>query len=317
LDELTLADFVRRALGPEALDFRALRRIDRRILLVEDNAFNQPVASENLIQEGFTVTIANNGLEALDFLKRSPYDLVLMDIQMPEIDGFETTRRIRRDLGLKTVILAMTAFGTLEDQQRCLEAGMDDFLLKPIEPQVFFRTIHRWMPLVGKSLRVEPPAAVETAPIADGDLYRLPGLDSTVGLMYLGGNCDLFERLLKKFRSEDTKDLEFFRYLEAGDQPGALRIVHTMKSTASTLGAKPLADLCLQLENLLRAQNLGPGDPLVSRFHSAYHEVLDGPGRTDCPVRGRPDPGPGPRPGGGRLRRRRGPGGPGPDCRGG
>jgi signal transduction histidine kinase/DNA-binding response OmpR family regulator/HPt (histidine-containing phosphotransfer) domain-containing protein len=276
LDPLTLADFARRAFGSEVLNPRALRRVERRVLLVEDNAFNQQVATENLAQEGFTVTVANNGLEALDFLKRAPYDLVLMDIQMPEIDGFETTRRIRRDLGLKTVVLAMTAFGTAQDQERCLAAGMDDFLLKPIEPQVFFRTIHRWISLVGKSVRPEVPDPAGGSVAAEGDEYRLPGVDSTIGLMYLGGNRDLFERLLKKFRSEDTKDLEFFRFLEAGDKPAALRIVHTMKSTASTLGAKQLADLCLQLETLLRSGSLGSGDPLVSRFHSAYHEILDG-----------------------------------------
>ncbi|XLZ70104.1 response regulator [Massilia sp. SR12] len=117
-----------------------------RILLAEDNAFNQQIAQEMLEEEGAQVQVANNGAEALELLDRNDFDCVLMDVQMPQMDGLEATRRIRADPRLTRLpVLAMTATATTEARMRCIEAGMNDFISKPIQPARMCQTIASWL----------------------------------------------------------------------------------------------------------------------------------------------------------------------------
>jgi PAS domain S-box-containing protein len=133
--------------GPEDVSAARARLAGTRILVAEDNAFNQLVVKRLLTRYGATVTVCATGTEAIAALEQAPYDLVLMDVQMPEMDGYEATRRIRRMPTLaKQRIVAMTANAMLEDRQRCLDAGMDDFETKPIDPDRLYRTIAKWLP---------------------------------------------------------------------------------------------------------------------------------------------------------------------------
>ncbi|WP_317202679.1 PAS domain S-box protein, partial [Janthinobacterium sp.] len=133
-----------------------------RILLVEDNTFNQQIALEMLEEAGASVCLANNGVEALDLLRQAQFDCVLMDVQMPLMDGLEATRRIRADPRLAGVrVLAMTATATSEDRVRCVDAGMDDFISKPIQPAMMYQTIANWLPE-----REPAPVPVPRAPPA-------------------------------------------------------------------------------------------------------------------------------------------------------
>jgi CheY-like chemotaxis protein len=118
-----------------------------RILLAEDNTFNQEIAQEMLEEVGATVSIANNGIEALELLRQSDFDCILMDLQMPQMDGLEATRRIRANLQLAQMpVLAMTATATTDARMRCIDAGMNDFISKPFQPAVMFQTIAKWLP---------------------------------------------------------------------------------------------------------------------------------------------------------------------------
>jgi two-component system, sensor histidine kinase and response regulator len=134
------------------------------ILLVEDNIFSQQVGQELLEDAGAIVAVANNGKEAIDMLLRQRYDCVLMDVQMPVMDGFEATRLIRSDPRLQaTLVIAMTANAGREDQRRCIEAGMDEFVTKPIAPQLLFNVLSKWM---NQRARAAGPLASADAPPA-------------------------------------------------------------------------------------------------------------------------------------------------------
>lgn len=175
---------------------------DVRVLLAEDNEINQQIAVELLQEAGARVDVAANGLEALRKAEQCRYDLILMDLQMPEMDGFEATRRLREDPGrAKTPIIAMTAHALVDERQRCLDCGMNDHIAKPIEPGLMFETILRWLGgatrdartggrpgrctrrrgLVGRSLVADPGHRVGVAPSerkssADGQIAdALPG----------------------------------------------------------------------------------------------------------------------------------------------
>jgi CheY-like chemotaxis protein len=142
-----------RATSQEDVAAARARLAGARILVAEDNAFNQLVIRKLITRCGATATVCSNGREAIEALMREPFDLVLMDVQMPELDGYEATRRIRATPALAGQrIIAMTANAMVEDRRRCVEAGMDDFETKPIDPDRLYLTLAKWLPTGEPSL---------------------------------------------------------------------------------------------------------------------------------------------------------------------
>ncbi len=231
-----------------------------RVLLVEDNAINREVVLELLCNSGLVIETAVNGQEALALVRQHPYDLILMDIQMPVMDGYDATRAIRALPGLARLpILALTASAFEEDRKACESAGMNDFIAKPVTPAKLFEALQRWLPSKGM---VEPGEQdLSRAPLA-GPLARLhgvPGLDLQQGLAALQGKQDKYLALLRHFANEHGQDMVLLHHhLQTGDRVTATRLVHTLRGVASTLGMVELARQCLQLEQTLTGDGPEP-----------------------------------------------------------
>jgi two-component system, sensor histidine kinase and response regulator len=218
-----------------------------RILLTEDNEINQQIAVELLEGAGATVTVVNNGREAVDLLfsgpQPAPFDIVLMDLQMPEMDGYQATANIRSDARFATLpIIAMTAHATLEERQRCLAAGMNDHVSKPIDPANLFDTVARYRTQAGAAttadIAVDVAVPVPSREDPAVDLPPISGLDAGDGLARVGGNRKLYRKLLRQFVEDHAATAEQVREARArGDVALAERLAHTLKGVAGNIGA--------------------------------------------------------------------------------
>ena len=223
-----------------------------RVLLVEDNDLNQEVARELLTSAGCSVDIAENGAVAVGKVAEREYDIVLMDMQMPVMDGLEATRAIRRLTGRTALpIVAMTANVLAGDRERCLDAGMNDHIAKPIDPDDLWRQLLQWVP------RRAPAEKVGAGGTATDDgvqravdaLQAIPGLDVAVGLRLVMGRKKLFLSLLDKFvASQQDFAARLRASLENGDLDAAERLAHTLKGMAGQIGAQPLREAAEHLE---------------------------------------------------------------------
>jgi len=225
-----------------------------RVLLVEDNAINQQVATEFLEQAGMRVDLAGNGRQGVDMACRGDYDLVLMDIQMPEMDGFEATRRIRAHPGLAQLpIVAMTAHAMAGDRERSLEAGMFDHLTKPIDARRLNDILLRWIrpgERATDGLRRLDEATDGDSPV--DTLPPLAGFDAMEGVQRVGGDLRLFMRLLQQFVGDNADAGETIRFaLAEGRRSDAARAAHSVKGAAASLGAVALAAAAGELEQAL------------------------------------------------------------------
>ena len=233
------------------------------ILLVEDNVFSQQVGQELLEQVHATVVVASNGKEAIELMLRQRLDCVLMDVQMPVMDGFEATRMIRADPRLRSaVVIAMTANAGREDAARCLEAGMDEFVTKPISPNMLFAVIARWLrarPVRG-GRRAPPPAPRYTPPAGHG-LVAAPApqlLDMGVLSFTFGANPAKMHKYAMLFIDSAGDTMRDVRDAQARDERQRLaELGHRLKSSARAVGAMSFAALCGELEGLSEA---GAGD---------------------------------------------------------
>ncbi|RZA34564.1 MAG: response regulator, partial [Lysobacteraceae bacterium] len=230
--------------APVPPDGRATRLDGCAVLLVEDNLFNQQVARELLQHAGADVSVAGNGAEALEAMGRRPFDCVLMDVQMPVMDGLEATRRIRQDPQLRdTLVIAMTANAGVEDRARCLQAGMDEFLSKPVVPELLAATIARCL---GRSAAPAPDVVPAPAPGA-GASAGLVDLD--VLAMSAGGDPERMRKYACLFVATARDALaEIDAALENGDVAAAGAVAHRVKSSARAIGAGSFAGLCEEIE---------------------------------------------------------------------
>jgi two-component system sensor histidine kinase/response regulator len=223
-----------------------------RILLVEDNELNQEVALELLRLAHFNVELAENGQVALDRLKSSDYDLVLMDMQMPVMDGLEATRALRQNSRLAALpVLAMTANASEEDRRKCVASGMNDFLAKPIEPEQLWQALLKWIPARHPRPAItEAPPAVPPAPTFD---LGIPALDSAQAVRRLLGKADIYLNALRHFCKKQQAAADIRTALANDDRPTARRIAHTLKGAAGTIGAGQLAEQAAAIETALAA----------------------------------------------------------------
>jgi len=231
-----------------------------RILLTEDNEINQQIAIELLQEAGATVKTANNGREAVELLSNGPqpppFDVVLMDLQMPEMDGYQATAKLRADTRFGALpIIAMTAHATIEERQRCLAAGMNDHISKPIDPAMLFETVGRfYRPAAQSSFPVEATIKQEKqSSKADDELPFVPGLDSRDGLSRVAGNRKLYLKLLRQFVEQEGLAVEQIgSALANADISLAERLAHTLKGVAGNIGAKSVQAAAGILEKAIR-----------------------------------------------------------------
>ncbi|NCC40427.1 MAG: response regulator [Gammaproteobacteria bacterium] len=244
--------------GPTAADLARLR--GAKVLLVEDNEINQEVALELLSNNGLMVEVANHGAQALEWLEREPFDGVLMDCQMPVMDGYEATRRLRAQARFKDLpILAMTANAMTGDRERVLAAGMNDHIAKPINVGELFQTLARWIrpsaPSQAVPSRSAAPTAREPGP-APPALPTLDSIDTAAGLQRVQGNQALYLKLLRKTAQSQADSLaRFDTCVAAGDWTSAQRIIHSLKGVAGNIGAEALRQACARLEAAAQARH--------------------------------------------------------------
>lgn len=253
------------------------------VLLVEDNAFNQQVARELLESVGLVVEVANNGQEALEKADSGRFDVVLMDVQMPVMDGLEATRRLRAMSHLSGLpILAMTAHAMVDEQHHCIEAGMDDFLGKPIEPTLLYAKLAQWFGQGHKpSIPVTPSVAVvavaEQAKSGSVLPAAIPGISIISGMHYCNDKEDFYLRMLKEFlRSKTGENLRLRDAVTAGDMSLAKRLAHSMKSVSGAIGAVELSRLSAQIELAIRDSEAALLPGLLDKFDEVLGGVLTG-----------------------------------------
>ena len=282
-----------------------------RLLLAEDNLLNQQVATELLADAGFVVDVAENGKIALEMAQETPYDAVLMDVQMPEMDGETASREIRKIERLADLpILAMTANAMDTDRQRCLDAGMNDHIAKPIDPDGLLITLLKWIPARDKEGQepeeetensvpspsafarasadrrssVPSPEPVDEQPDSLAELEAIEGLDVKGAMSRVLNKQDLYEKLLRQFTTgPESQTIETVRAkLSEGDPGAAERAAHSLKGVSGTLGMSELQSRAAGLEAAIKADkpqdeiesHLGPVAEELTRVISALQAAL-------------------------------------------
>ena len=219
------------------------------ILLVEDNKINQQIAVELLELAGLVVTVANNGKIAVETVKNKIFDAVLMDIQMPVMDGYEATQTIRQDnKNVDLPIIAMTANAMSGDRDKCLAAGMNDHLAKPINPQEVYKTLAQWIKPTGQSLS---SVKVKHTEYSEVDLPELSEFDVNAALARMAGNINNYRNTLKKVANSEGDAVQRIKAAIAkNDFQTALLASHTLKGVAATIGANFVVPPAEKLEQL-------------------------------------------------------------------
>jgi PAS domain S-box-containing protein len=243
-----------------------------RILLAEDNRINQKVALSQLKKLGYTADAVGNGSEVIEALASSTYDIVLMDCQMPVMDGYEATAEIRRrekGPAARTIIIAMTAHAMQGEREKCISAGMDDYLSKPVNAVELAQMLERWrfdtpsQPIAGHN-----PGAVNSTPVFDPEV-----LDGLRGLQEMG-SPDLVTELLELYTRDTKTRLEELRVaISNSDRDRARRAVHQLKGSSSTLGIGGMAGLSAELEARIEMQDLARAESTLKLLDGEFARV--------------------------------------------
>lgn len=235
------------------------------LLLAEDNETNRRTATLMLRKLGYDVDVATNGREVLDKLAERRFDAILMDCQMPELDGYQTSTQVRAlDSDARhTTIIAMTAHASPGDRRRCLDAGMNDYLPKPVRFEDLRGMLDKWLHGAGPPGALTPLPRVEPATPPSGvDLQMLESLRRMAG-----EDHHMVAALVEAYLEEAPRIIEELSdRLEAGDPEGAADAVHKLKSSSGNLGANRLSQLCLRLETRARARDLANAPNLLGRI---------------------------------------------------
>ncbi len=260
LRAMNKGELVERDGGSHRLDFSATETIvGAQILLVEDNEINQQIAVELLQMAGLTVTVAGNGQLAVEAVKDNCFDAVLMDVQMPVMDGYTATLEIRKDPSFTHLpIIAMTANAMSGDRDKCLEAGMNDHLAKPIDPQALYQTLAHWIEPTGKKTVESTPLPSADVPV---EMPRLPGFDLDAALARMGGSVQSYRRTLGRVIESEADAVERLRTAAAAKDYGeATFIAHTLKGVCGNIGASFVVPCAESLETLFSDANAHGGE---------------------------------------------------------
>jgi signal transduction histidine kinase/DNA-binding response OmpR family regulator/HPt (histidine-containing phosphotransfer) domain-containing protein len=282
----------------------------RRILVVEDNLVNQEVARAMLDHFGCSATLVGDGAAALELLARECFDVILMDCQMPVLDGFETLRRLRApaaaaedahhplQVARRTPVIALTANALSGDAERCRAAGFSDYLAKPFRQEELARMLATWVRAQADALAGQGAggAADPAAPRPDAEMPLLDaGVLEQIRAMEGNGAPDLMRRLVQVYGSSSAELVSAgARALEQGDAAALEQCLHTLKSSSASLGALRLARSCAELGVLARRADLAEAGARWPALHAEYERALEalralGPGRrlADAPVAAR------------------------------
>jgi CheY-like chemotaxis protein len=262
----------------------------RRILLAEDGVVNQKVAIDLLTKRGHQVTLANNGKEALAALENQDFDLVLMDIQMPVMDGYAATAAIRQREALSRrhlPIIAMTAHAMAGDRERCLKAGMDAYVAKPFRPHELFRAVEETglpRPSVPTSAAAEVGRGERASPQVEHDGNLSAEFDRNEALERVGGSEELLRDLVELFRSECPKQMDaIWQQRVAGDLAGLARAAHGLKGSVAMFAAQKAYEAALRIEKMGRQGDISDFDEAwkmlqesIDRLNSAFDREFAG-----------------------------------------
>jgi CheY-like chemotaxis protein/HPt (histidine-containing phosphotransfer) domain-containing protein len=272
-----LGDAVRQVVTPFASDLPSTRRGGLRVLIVEDNFVNQKVAQRHMEKLGHHADVADNGAQALDVLALQRYDVIFMDCQMPVLDGYETTRRIRSgrvpNLDPTVPIIALTAYATESDRQKCFAAGMDDFVAKPIRFEDLQAALDRRVVKSGAAQFIRSNSATpfeNGAPVLDRAQFdHLCDLQDDDDPEFIRDLVDLF------LAETPRRLLEIARACKAGDARTMMQLAHTVKGASANFGARALQAKCQQIELFARAGKLAEADELISGLDDEFKRLAD------------------------------------------
>ncbi len=247
-----------------------------RVLVVEDNEINQQVAQEMLEQVGMAVTCVEDGDIAVERAAQDDFELIFMDVQMPNMDGYQATAHLRATARhAATPIIAMTANALEGEREKCLAAGMDDYIAKPIDPNILYRVLAAHVP-AETGAGSEAPAM--RPPVEADEAAPIPGIDRAVGLKRMGGDSGIYHQILGQFVTNQGTSVQALRdALAAGQRPEAERLAHTLKGVSGNIGAAELQQAALELEQgIQEGQVTRPDEAPVERVREALEQVLAG-----------------------------------------
>lgn len=254
------------------LNQELVRLHDKRILIVEDNLINQQVAIEILSNVGVLTQISENGRMALNAVESDHFDAILMDVQMPEMDGYTATREIRKR-GKQLPIIGMTAHALEGDREKCIDAGMNDYVPKPIDTDLLYSILLKWVAQV--EVAVPPVRPVLPSPPSEDTCEQMVIIDAGAALNRIRGNKSVWFKILKSFLADYTNAAaDMKRKIDTADISEALRDAHTIKGVAANISAIVLQKAAIQLETALKGSNSHEIEHRCIEFENALKLTL-------------------------------------------